>query len=46
MSKNTAELLPFVGIDKGLFLMRDNSYMDIFRLVTKDLIVSVKSEAY
>ena len=44
MSKNTTELLPFVGIDKGLFLMRDNSYMDIFRLVTKDLISASESE--
>ena len=44
MSKNTTELLPFVGIDKGLFLMRDNSYMDIFKLVTKDLISASESE--
>ena len=44
MSKNTTELLPFVGIDKGLFLMRDNSYMDIFRIITKDLISALESE--
>ena len=44
MSKNATALLPFVGIDKGLFLMRDNSYMDIFRLVTKDLISASESE--
>ena len=42
--KSTAELLPFVGIDKGLFLMRDNSYMDIFRIITKDLISASESE--
>ena len=44
MPKSTTELLPFVGIDKGLFLMRDNSYMDIFKLVTKDLISASESE--
>ena len=42
--KSTSDLLPFVGVDKGLFLMWDKSYMDIFRIVTKDLISASESE--
>ena len=42
--KSTADLLPFVGTDKGLFLMQDNSYMDIFRIITKDLISASEFE--
>ena len=29
--KKTSELLPIIGVDKGLFCMSDGSYMDIFR---------------
>ena len=42
--KSTAELLPFIGIDKGLFFMNDKSYVDIFQIVTKDLISASESE--
>ena len=42
--RKTAELLPIIGMDKGLFCMSDGSYMDIFRIVTKDLISAADSE--
>lgn len=42
--RKTAELLPIIGMDKGLFCMSDDSYMDIFRIVTKDLISAAESE--
>ena len=42
--KSTAELLPFVCIDKGLFYMSDKSYADIMQIVTKDLISASESE--
>ena len=42
--KSTAELLPFVCIDKGLFYMNDKSYVDIMQIVTKDLISASESE--
>ena len=42
--KITAELLPFVCIDKGLFYMSDKSYADIMQIVTKDLISASESE--
>ena len=42
--RKTAELLPIIGMDKGLFCMSDGSYMDIFRIVTKDLISAAESE--
>ena len=42
--KITAELLPFVFIDKGLFYMSDKSYADIMQIVTKDLISASESE--
>ncbi len=42
--KSTAEILPFLGIDKDIFLMRDKSYMDIFQIVTKDLISLSETE--
>ena len=42
--RKTSELLPIIGMDKGLFCMSDGSYMDIFRIVTKDLISAAESE--
>ena len=42
--KGTAELLPFVCIDKGLFYMNDKSYVDFMQIVTKDLISASESE--
>lgn len=29
--KSTAELLPFVRVEKGMFLMDNGGYMDLFR---------------
>ena len=42
--RKTTELLPIIGMDKGLFCISDGSYMDIFRIVTKDLISAAESE--
>ena len=44
VSHKTSDLLPIIGMDKGLFCMSDGSYMDIFRIVTKDLISAAESE--
>lgn len=44
VSKTTVDLLPFVGIEKNIFYMRDNTYMDIFKFTTKDLISASASE--
>ena len=42
--KSTADLLPFVCVDKDIFYMSDKSYMDLFRIVTKDLVSASESE--
>ena len=44
VQKSTLDLLPFVCIDKGIFYMRDKSYMDIFQITTKDLIAAPDSD--
>ena len=44
VSRKASDLLPIIGMDKGLFCMSDGSYMDIFRIVTKDLISAAESE--
>lgn len=44
ISKSTANLLPFVCIDKEMFYMTDKSYMDIFQITTKDLMSASESE--
>ena len=44
ISKTTVDLLPFIRVEKNIFYMRDDTYMDIFRITTKDLISASASE--
>ena len=42
--KKTADLLPFARMEKGIFLMKNGTCMDIFRIITKDLISASDSD--
>ena len=41
---STAALIPICTIDKGLFVLKDGTYMDIFEITSKDLISASDDE--